>query len=76
MIVMMQITRLILRTNLSTAHLMPKKQEVMSFSILIHQEMQKSGNLKLVVQKSEPKEGQLTIWVLPFGKHCWVPHPQ
>ena len=52
MIVMMQITRLILRTNLSTAHLMPKKQEVMSFSISIHQEMQKSGNLKLVVQIS------------------------
>ena len=50
MIVMMQITRLILRTYLITVHLTPIRQQVMSFSSLIHPEMQKSGNLKLVVQ--------------------------
>ena len=51
-IVMTQTTQLILRTYLSTAHLTPIRQRVMSFSSLIHPEMQKSGNLKLVVQIS------------------------
>ena len=50
--VMTQITRLILRIYLSTAHLMPKKQQVMSFSFLIHPDMRKSENLKLVAQIS------------------------
>ena len=52
-----------------------KTQRLMNFSILIHQDQRKSGNLKLVVQISQPKEEQLTIKVLPFGKHFWVPHP-
>ena len=47
-----RITPLILRTYLSTVHLTLIRQLVMSFSILIHPEMRKSGNLKLVVQIS------------------------
>ena len=52
MIVMMQITVLILRTYLSTVRLTLKKQQVMSFSSLIHADQRKSGNLKLVGQIS------------------------
>ena len=36
----------------STAHLTQIRQQVMSFSSLIHPEMQKSGNFKLVAQIS------------------------
>ena len=50
--------------------------QVMSISSLVHPDMLKSGNLKLVVQISQPKDEQLTIKVLPFGKHCRVPHLQ
>ena len=75
-IVMMQITPLMLKIYLSIAQLMPKKQRLMNFSVLIHQDQWKSGNLKLVVQIRKPKEEQLTIKVLPFEKHLWVPHPQ
>ena len=42
--------RLILRTYLTSVRHMPIRQLVMSFSSLIHPEMRKSGNLKLVVQ--------------------------
>ena len=49
-IVMMQITLLILKIYLTTARHMQKKQRVMNFSILIHQNKRKSGNLKLVAQ--------------------------
>ena len=49
---MMQIKRLILRTYLNTAHLTPKKQQVMSFSSLVLPDLLKSGNFKLVVQIS------------------------
>ena len=49
---MMQITPLILKVYLNTVQLMPKKQQLMNFSILIHQDKRKSGNLKLVVQIS------------------------
>ena len=45
-IVITQITPLILRIYLSKSLLMLKKQEVMSFSSLIHPEILKSGNLK------------------------------
>ena len=51
-IVMMQIARLISKTYLIEVHLTPKKQQVMSFSILIHQDQRKSGNLKLVAEIS------------------------
>ena len=35
-----------------TVQVMPKKQRLMNFSILIHQDQRKGGNLKLVVQIS------------------------
>ena len=53
-----------------------EKQRVMSFSFSIHPDMRKRGNWKLAVQISQPKDGQLTIRVLPFEKHFCVPHPQ
>ena len=46
------------------------------FFSLIHPEMRKSGNLKLVVQMSWLKGEQLTIKVLPFEKHFWGSHLQ
>ena len=75
-IVLMQTTLLILKVYLSTVRLMLKKQRPINFSILIHQHQRKSGSLKLVVQISQPKGEQLTIKVLPFEKHFWVPHLQ
>ena len=59
MIVMMQITRLILRISLSTTHLTPNKQQVMSFSSLIHPDQRRSGNLKLVAQAAYNKGSAL-----------------
>ena len=41
-----------IKNLLSTVHLTLIRQVVMGFSILIHPEMRKSGNLKLVVQIS------------------------
>ena len=41
-----------IKNLLSTVHLTLIRQLVMSFSILIHPEMQNSGNLKLAVQIS------------------------
>ena len=41
-----------IKTYSTTVRLKPIRQQVMSFSSLIHPEMRKSGNLKLVVQIS------------------------
>ena len=43
---------LILKIYLSTVRLMLKKQRLMNFSILIHKDQRKIGNLKLVLQIS------------------------
>ena len=42
----------ILKIYLNTVRLTPKKQQVMNFSTLTHEDQQKSGNLKLLVQIS------------------------
>ena len=47
-----EVAPLISKIYLSIAKLMPKKQRLMNFSILIHQDQRKSGNLKLVVHIS------------------------